>query len=157
VSDSSVCAATRLRDWAVGVLFLARGRGLSLLPTVQTSSEAYQIPYNIQRESCSSDKREAGVHSGTQMKANVRHLNPQQTTASEDWENSDVSSKSVRLRCVLCSINRIANPNPVSRPVYPIFSLPYPLIRLFIYEYPPLFITPTHPSTFFFNFLRLAK
>jgi hypothetical protein len=46
-----------------------------------------------------------------------------------------------------------------SKPKYPNFlSLPYPLIRLFIYEYPPLFITPAyHSKSFFFSFLRLAK
>jgi hypothetical protein len=43
-------------------------------------------------------------------------------------------------------------PGIVSRSTeYPnLFPLPYPLIRLFIYEYPPLFITPANPSKKFF-------
>jgi hypothetical protein len=39
-----------------------------------------------------------------------------------------------------------------ARPVYPnFFYLSYPLNRLFIYKYPPLFITPAHPSIFLFS------
>jgi hypothetical protein len=63
-------------------------------------------------------------------------------------KNNIITTTIIIIAVIICVEQRI--------PIF--FSLLYPLIRLFIYEYPLPSLPPAHPSKkIFFYYLRLAK